>query len=155
VQKHRLNPMPLLTQKFLLAQSFPAKRCFINGNTLVWEGCVAPSAIGRKYDLRVEYVWRGVPKIFVTRPNLRDTADAVISGRDLPHVYSQEPVRLCVYLPGCGEWHSSKAIAVTVIPWSIAWLGFFEDWVFTNVWSGGGIHRAVKHDEEGPAPKGD
>ena len=148
MQKHRLKPIPLLTQKFLLTQSFPAERCFINGNMLLWEGWVAPSAIGRKYHLRVEYEWRGVPKIFVTQPNLRGIADSAIPGRDLPHVYSQEPVRLCVHLPGSGEWHSAKAIAATLIPWSIGWLSFFEDWVFTNVWSGGGIHRDVKSDQE-------
>ena len=57
-------------------------------------------------------------------------------------------MRLCVYMPSTGEWHPSKALAATVIPWSIVWFGFFEDWVFTNVWSGGGIHPDIKPAEE-------
>ena len=140
MQKTRPKSLPLRTQKFLLAQSFPGERCSVNRNALLWEGWIAPSAIGRTYRLRIEYQLRGVPKIFVTEPNLHDIANAVIPDRDLPHVYSQDPVHLCVYFPGSGEWHSSKAIAATLIPWSITWLGFFEDWVFSNIWSGGGIH---------------
>ena len=140
--------MPLRTQKFLLGQSFPGDRCSINRDMLLWEGAIAASAFARRYRIRIEYQWRGVPKIFVIEPDLHIIADAVIPNRNLPHVYTQVPVRLCVYFPGSGEWHSSKAIAATLVPWSITWFGFFEDWVFTNVWSGGGIHREIKQDEE-------
>ena len=145
--------MPLRTQKFLLDQSFPSDRCSINRDMLLWEGSIAASAFGRRYRIRIEYQWRGVPKIFVVEPDLHAIADAVIPSRNIPHLHTQVPVRLCVYLPGSGEWHSSKAIAATLVPWSVIWFGFFEDWVFTDVWSGGGIHLDVKRDEENSTPE--
>jgi hypothetical protein len=148
VQTNRRVPLPLRTQKYLLDQCFPGKICSIKGNLLTWEGLLAPSALSRKYTVRIEYPWRGVPKIFVLEPDLHVIADTVIPDRSLPHVYTQHPVRICVYLPGTGEWHSTKAIAATLVPWSITWLGFFEDWVFTDVWSGGGIHPSIKTEEE-------
>jgi len=28
----------------------------------------------------------------------------------------------------------------TVIPWSFLWLFYFEEWLVSDVWSGGGVH---------------
>jgi hypothetical protein len=147
MQKQRLLPLPLRAQKLLLDQAFPGERCQIRGQTLEWEGWLTPSAFSRQYRIHVDYAFRGVPNIIVLEPDLHAIADAILPDRSLPHVYSQRPVRLCVYMPSTGEWHSSKALAATVLPWSIVWLEFFEEWVFTNVWSGGGIHPNIKPEE--------
>lgn len=34
----------------------------------------------------------------------------------------------------------------TYIPWAAEWLGYFEDWLFSNVWLGGGAHGDVIDD---------
>src|SRR6202043_2149851 len=74
-------------------------------------------------------------------PNPQQMADALAPGRTLPHVYSYDhPVRLCIYHPKKREWKPSMALAATVVPWAVMWLSFFEDWVCTDVWSGGGEH---------------
>ena len=28
----------------------------------------------------------------------------------------------------------------TIVPWSILWLFYFEDWLETDEWKGGGMH---------------
>ncbi|AIQ89412.1 protein of unassigned function [Methylobacterium oryzae CBMB20] len=28
----------------------------------------------------------------------------------------------------------------TIVPWAILWLWFFEDWLATGEWRGGGVH---------------
>jgi hypothetical protein len=66
------------------------------------------------------------------------------SGRELPHVYEQDPTRLCLYLPGSGEWSSAMRISETIVPWSVLWLFYFEDWLATGDWGGGGIHPQAR-----------
>ena len=57
-------------------------------------------------------------------------------GLELPHVYEQKPPQLCLYLPSAGEWSPSMLIVDTIIPWSILWLFYFEDWLSTGEWGG-------------------
>lgn len=60
--------------------------------------------------------------------------------RDLPHVYDQWPTRLCLYMPGTGEWTPHKLLVATIVPWSALWCLYFEDWLLTEEWNGGGEH---------------
>jgi hypothetical protein len=77
-----------------------------------------------------------IPQVYLIEPDIRSLA----GGRPLPHVYCENPVRLCLYLPGGNEWLSSMKISDTLIPWAILWLWYFEDWLISNEWKGGGKH---------------
>lgn len=82
--------------------------------------------------------------MFVDDPDLTELAQ----GERIPHVYQQKPTRLCLYLPGTGQWSSDKWILKTIAPWAVLWLYFFEDWLATEEWKGGGMHpehRNEKH----------
>jgi hypothetical protein len=103
---------------------------------LAWTWQAAPSPLGRIYTLRVEFKEGGIPNVFVDQPNLA----ALAEGRKLPHVYSESPTRLCLYLPSSGEWHGGSLIAKTLIPWAVVWLYFFEEWLVSDDWKGGGVH---------------
>jgi len=46
-------------------------------------------------------------------------------------------------LPGTGEWTTSKVLADTVVPWTSLWLLFFEEWLWSDEWKGGGIHPPI------------
>ena len=46
------------------------------------------------------------------------------------------------YLPSSGEWHGGLLIASTVVPWAVLWLYFFEEWLVSDEWKGGGVHPA-------------
>jgi hypothetical protein len=50
-------------------------------------------------------------------------------------------------MPGEGEWTSAMRLDQTVVPWSILWLFYFEEWLVSNDWKGGGVHPGDNDDE--------
>lgn len=103
---------------------------------LLWRFPATPSPLSRQYVARIEYALGHAPKVFIEAPDLVDLA----AGRRLPHVYEQSPPRLCLYLPGTQEWHPALRLDQTIVPWTSLWLFYFEDWLVTDQWSGGGMH---------------
>ncbi len=109
----------------------------IDSAGLTWKYKDRPTPLSREYTVIVEY-WRGDdPRVFVKDPDIAalagDRAD------DIPHVY-RNPLRLCLYLPGSGEWDGTMRLDRTFVPWASVWLYYFEDWLGSNEWKGGGIH---------------
>jgi hypothetical protein len=86
--------------------------------------------------VKVELAQGGVPDVFVETPSLCSLS----GGRKLPHVYSEAPVELCLYLPTTHEWKPHDRLDLTVVPWAYLWLHYFEDWLTTGEWRGGGRH---------------
>jgi hypothetical protein len=103
---------------------------------LTWEFLAQPDPLSRVYKVRIEYQQGGVPQVFVLDPDL----SALAAGRKLPHVYQQQPAELCLYLPGTGEWSPAKRISETIVPWTFLWLWYFEEWLASGAWKGGGLH---------------
>lgn len=103
---------------------------------LIWEFEVRPSPLGRLYRLRISFKRFSSPAVTVLSPNLNNLA----ADRRLPHVYSVKPVRLCLHFPSYDEWTVDKAIAETIVPWAYLWLLYFEHWLATDEWLGGGKH---------------
>lgn len=103
---------------------------------LTWRCTVTPTPVSRSYDLRIDYRQGHTPRACVEAPNLV----ALAEGRRLPHVYEQQPTRLCLYLPGTGEWTPALRLDQTIVPWAVLWLYFFEDWLVSGEWKGGGKH---------------
>lgn len=144
-------------QQYLALRSSPI--CTGHGQLsrgqLTWTWQAAPSALSRIYTLHVEFKESGTPKVFVDQPDLI----ALAEGRRLPHVYSESPTQLCLYLPSSGEWHGSLLIANTVVPWATLWLYFFEEWLVSDDWKGGGVHpneddpEGSRISEENPSSK--
>ncbi len=111
---------------------------------LTWEFDVVPTPLSRNYRVRIDYHEDDKPRILVVSPDLTTLAE----GRPLPHVYSEDPVRLCLYRPGKSEWSSRMLIVNTIVPWVYLWFFYFEEWLLTNEWKGGGEHPPkVDHDE--------
>jgi hypothetical protein len=133
-------------QQYLALRSNPVcdGRGSLSRGQLVWTWRVAPSALGRLYTLRVVFKEGGFPKVFVEQPDLV----ALVAGRKIPHVYSESPVKLCLYLPGSGEWHGGLLIANTIVPWAALWLYFFEEWLVSDDWKGGGVHPTGNASDE-------
>lgn len=103
---------------------------------LTWEFDARPSPLSRSYRLRIRQKRNAAPEVIVVRPNLNELA----GGRLLPHVYSYKPVALCLHFPDNHEWTANKAIADTIVPWAYLWLFYFEHWLATEEWLGGGRH---------------
>lgn len=140
MNQERLEKYRHLTaaQQFLALQLSPV--CSGNGwldkGALSWEYWVQPTPLSRQYKVRISYQQGAIPIVHVLDPNLK----ALANGRTLPHVYDQDPARLCLYLPGSGEWTRSMKIVDTIVPWTMLWLYYFEDWLTTAEWKGGGKH---------------
>lgn len=111
---------------------------------LVWEFEVTPTPISRTYRLRIEYQQGATPAVVVVEPDLSVLAE----GRALPHVYEQHPARLCLYLPKAREWTSEVIIATSIVPWAYLWLFYFEEWLLSNEWKGGGEHPKATDDRK-------
>lgn len=106
------------------------------GGQLVWRFNAQPTALSRSYALRIVLKPGISPRVIVDDPDLNALAD----GRKLPHVYSQGPVELCLYLPGTGEWAPHLRADQTLVPWAYLWLFYFEEWLTSDDWKGGGQH---------------
>lgn len=112
---------------------------------LTWRYAARPSPLSRRYNLRIEYGQNGPPDVFVDAPDLH----ALAGGRRLPHVYSQRPIELCLHLPGAFEWGRSDRLDLTVVPWSALWLFYFEQWLWSDDWKGGGTHPGEREGRRG------
>lgn len=113
-------------------------------NVLRWDFPVRPTVMSRTYSMHLEYWPHGAPRVYARAPDLVASAD----NRKLPHVYSQQPTRLCLYLPDTGEWHRSLTIAATIVPATYLWLDYFEEWLVSDEWKGGGVHPVVRSNHQ-------
>lgn len=115
-----------------------------------WEGILAPDK--REHLVRVryripvvleDYSLRDVqPKVQVLKPKLERHLD--YEEGPIPHVYRSEidpslPY-LCLFSPSLREWSMDDLIADTTIFWANEWLYFYEGWLVTKKWRGGGRH---------------
>jgi len=126
-----------LAQQFVNLRSNPisAGRGFLRADRLEWTYDTSPSPISRVYRIRIEMDLVLSPDVFVEMPDL----NALAGGRELPHVY-HDPTRLCLYLPGKPEWRPWMRLDQTIVPWNLLWLFYFEDWLTSGEWKGGGEH---------------
>ena len=117
----------------------------VRGGELKWDFNVRPTPLSREYRLRIRQRKYHTPEVYVLSPNLNELAN----GRCLPHVYSQEPVKLCLHFPKFNEWTHDKSIADTIAPWAYLWLFYFEHWLAANEWQGDGKHPGDDENAEG------
>jgi hypothetical protein len=116
----------------------------IRAGRFTWRYETSPSPLSRHYDVRIEFRQGDRPKVFVDRPDLKSLA----GDRLIPHVYEQSPPRLCLYLPRAYEWQPWMRIDQTLAPWATLWLFYFEEWLASNEWKGGGEHPGDSDDDE-------
>jgi hypothetical protein len=125
---------------------FPHFRCSVKGGTLIAEGELQPTERSVAYHVRIEYQAGDPPEVNVLTPELKPRED----GGQIPHVYRGN--RLCLYLPGAGEWTSDLSLAHTIVPWISEWLFFYETWHALGVWLGGGIepgeNKTIRREEK-------
>ena len=139
MSRRRFNKPKRITpalQLFNLRKLFPDGEGQVRRNRLNWVCAIRPTPVGRSYRVRVYYEPGGQPEVFVVHPSL----DTLAEGRRIPHVYSQQRAKLCLYRPRYMEWTPDRLIAETIVPWAYVWLFYFEEWLFSDDWKGGGEH---------------
>lgn len=110
------------------------ERTSITRNHLIWEARLLPSPLSRTYLIRIEYDPNVLPNVHVLDPDLA----AENPGKKLPHVFIGN--RLCLCRRTFGDWNGDMYLADTILPWISEWLLFYEIWMATGEWKGGGDH---------------
>lgn len=138
VSNNKKKGLHLATQARVLQKYFPqGKIWYPNTTTMIWEGCLQPTAFSIQYKVRILYELGNAPKVFVIEPeklSLHPSKDK------LEHVYDQKQQQLCLYYPVNQKWKSTDLIATTIMLWAAEWLYFYEIWLDIGEWKGGGRH---------------
>jgi hypothetical protein len=128
---------PSLTKEMTLAQQEASlRRCYPGGlvfrtpGSLTWLGQLKPSESSSTYEVLIDHKPPRPPLVYVARPHLE-----VRAGLRLPHVYPLNT--LCLYLGE--EWSRAHWLA-DLVGWASEWLFFYEVWLATGTWLGGGLH---------------
>jgi hypothetical protein len=105
--------------------------------TAVFEGDMSPTASKFKYNLRIICSEKKFPKIFVTNITYEE--------RRPEHLY--EDNSLCLFYPSANEYKQEDLIFPKLIDWTALWLYYYEIWLYTNEWYGGGISHNKKENK--------
>lgn len=131
----RLPPLSLPQQMAGLLADWPEGETRLTKNGLTWTGELSPSPLSRTYLTRVSYPsTQHLPTTRVLNPCLRELAGE----RTIPHLYCQHTGKLCLFTPTLYEWTPHQRLSRTILPWAQLWLFYFEDWLATGDWQGGG-----------------
>lgn len=132
----------LFQQKIALQAAYPEAKCFITKNKLFWYGNIKPTPLSREYKVHLQYGLNKTPKVWVVGDELKK-----LNAKDFPHYFDVDSnlkkVRICLYR--YQEFSVTKFLAKTIVPWTVEWLYFYEMWLATGRWLGGGEHPMAKH----------
>ena len=108
----------------------------MRGKRLTWTVQLQPTPLSATYTVRVHHdAGNHRPRVAVLDPPLEDRW-----GKGLPHVFPGD--ELCLYYD---EFDGAvDLIADKMVPWVSEWLYYYELWVTTGDWLGGGIHPGEK-----------
>lgn len=101
----------------------------------VWQGDLTPTPLSNTYRLKIHYQKGNYPKVYIVNPKPLPLAEGACK---LPHTYDTKRQRICLFKPDLWEWTSSMVIADTIVHWAVLWMFFYESWVCTGKWLGGG-----------------
>ncbi len=108
-----------------------------------------------RYKLKLNLDQYGHCDVYIIEPKIKKYC-----GKSPPHIYRLKSVwnekkqeydllKLCLYLPGKNEYDKyNDNIVYTIISWAIKWTEFYELWLLTGTWYGGGIHPASNSSKE-------
>lgn len=139
------KPFTIGEQVQALNRLFPGAQWRAERNGLVGGGIFSPTPLSGSYRLIFQYERKGRAgydlKVLLSGDNVQK-----IDAPDFPHKYGidkkRREVELCLFRRG--EFTPRKLLAETIVPWAIEWLYFYEGWLATGKWLGGGEHPSVK-----------
>ncbi|MGA3008509.1 MAG: hypothetical protein ABSE59_11530 [Opitutaceae bacterium] len=136
----RQKSVSLAAQHFLLKSKWPNGYGIIGpsaeGRRLRWYQSIRPHVLCGTYDVELRYVESHFPAVLVKSPDIQ----ALAGDRVLPHTYENVDGLPSLCLWSKKDWNPSRPVASTLIPWTAEWLWFFEHWLVSGEWLGGGTH---------------
>ena len=124
----------LIKQLLFIQKIYPEWLCKIKSGLLTCVGELKPTDLSQKYKVRITYKLDESPRIKILGPPLENNS----KDEKPPHLYKGD--FLCLYYPKFNEWNRNNKIAEFIIPWISLWLFYYEVWLTTNKWFGGGFH---------------
>lgn len=125
--------IPLLKQLGRIISTYPLWSGRLVRNTLVLDGKVQPTALSPEYSIRIQYVLKKRPIVKVLSPKLKLNPEK----DKLPHIFTQNN-SLCLHYNDFDYYNDY--LSNTIIVWITWWLYFYEIWLATGKWLGGGRH---------------
>ena len=119
-----------------MARLFPVYKARLGKDRLSFIGNIAPFGCADTYRVHIDYRMRSRPSVWVLTPPLHSIGDGIA----IPHTFSDGS--LCLHIPG--QWQSDMTIAEYIVPWIAEWLFYYEVWLATGEWIGGGAAHARK-----------
>jgi hypothetical protein len=101
-----------------------------------------PSPVSRTYRVRLDFADAHPPRVYVLEPDIFLLA----AERRPPHLYPpfEYPAHLCLFHPDKRDWTRQMLVSETIVPWASEWLFYFELWLVTKEWMGGGEHPSAR-----------
>ena len=84
-----------------------------------------------KVSIAVE---NGKPDVTILAPGL------LVSNGQFTEVHMYGPQRPCLYRPDSDDWNPPHEKFPSIVTWLSEWLFFYELWLSTGEWLGGGEH---------------
>lgn len=127
----------LTQQAIRLQRLYPhVERPVLHRGRLLWAIPLQPTSISTTYTVLVDFKEHEAPRLHVVYPDL-----VARPGEDMPHTFTDDG-SLCLHYAEFSFAHDY--IADVLVPWAGEWLLYYELWLATGEWHGGGIeHRAA------------
>lgn len=134
-QKKHYTFLELLQHGQEVKRSFPAAQTRFCGGKMELLLKLKPTSASIEYEVKlIAKKGKKTVDVFVVNPKIK----LYENKRRVPHTYSNGS--LCLYYPKYNEWFYTDSWAETLIPWTSLWLFYYEIWIETGEWLGGGIH---------------
>ncbi|MDX9798478.1 MAG: hypothetical protein RBT05_06445 [Bacteroidales bacterium] len=106
---------------------------------------IQPTSLSRVYKILIVYIQGYNPYAYVLSPSLNKLKkeESII-----PHLYDHDRYKLCLHYPHTNDYNPNEEIGQQYIPWIIHWLYYFEEWLYTEEWKGGGVEPGDEIDKE-------
>lgn len=107
----------------------------MDNSGFVWTCSIKPTELSQTYTIKIVYHLNQLPQCYVVNPKPLALAEGATR---LPHTYNSKKQQLCLFYPSLHEWDSTMSISKTIVHWAVQWLFYYEIWLYTGVWNGGG-----------------
>lgn len=125
----------ILLQRISITKKFPETKCNVQVDRIIFELKFQPSPVSPFYKILINYPLYETIEVWACISNYDEIKD-----KNIPHIYSKNPIkkrlRLCLYYGD--EFKRGMSIVETLIPWTVEWLYYYELWLATGKWLGGG-----------------
>lgn len=113
-------------------------------NYFYWEFNAMPTPLSKTYRvLIIFHINSYSPSVFVLDKEIWQVSGT----KTIPHLYDFKKIKLCLYYPSYQEWTSKMPLCSTIVSWTYLWLYFYEEWLYSGEWKGGGIHPDNKSED--------